>query len=197
MLWRQAAIFKTLTAAWQRCHRTQGFKTVKTNDHRRKEINLFLDWMILKRRFLNCLLKNATDPSVATTNWPLEGMQRLLLDWHLLLAAPVGWGGGLVEGDSGGRSSGDKPPCPLSLRQQRKWVMFVWKPRAAIPLVLMCGPPGMRVSISTRAERRGRETGLTQISSPGQTIWVTSLLESHGSHPTDEAFKHTEKTRGV
>lgn len=79
-------------------------------------------------------------------------MQCRLLDWHLLLAALVGWGGGLVEGDSGGRSSGDKPPCPLSLRQQRKWVMFVWKPRAAIPLVLMCGPPGMRVSISTRAQ---------------------------------------------
>lgn len=57
----------------------------------------------------------------------------------------------------------------------------------------MCGPPGMRVSISTRAEERGRETGLTQISSSGQTISVTSLLQSHGSHPTDEAFKHQEK----
>lgn len=96
---------------------------------------------------------------MATTNWPFERMQHLL-DWHLLLAAPVGRGGSVVEGDSRGRSSGDKPPCPLSLRQQRKWVMFVWKPRAAIPLVLMCGPPGMRVSISTRiqGERKRNRT---------------------------------------
>lgn len=95
---------------------------------------------------------------MATTNWPLEGMQHLLLDWHLLLAAPAGWGSGLVEGDSEGGVKGD-PPCPLSLRQQRKWVMFVWKPRAAIPRfdVWATWDAGLRQH-SGRGERKRNRT---------------------------------------
>lgn len=119
-------------------------------------------------------------------------MQHLLLDWRLLLA--VGWGSGLVEGDSrrGARSSADKPPCPLSLRQQRKWVMFVWKPRATDPPVLMCGPPGMRVSISTLSEERGRETGLTDL------VPRTNNLsdKAAGITPQMGLFNQAGKTRG-
>lgn len=143
-----AAEFKKWAEMMQRCHH------VKKRGKKREIIYNFQTFMPLKRR---------TNPSVATINWPFEGMQHLLLDWHLLLAAPVGWGSGLVEGDSegwgGGRFSGDKPPCPLSLRQQRKWVMFVWKPRAAIPRfdVWATWDAGLHQH-SGRGERKGNRT---------------------------------------
>lgn len=63
--------------------------------------------------------------------------------------------------------------------------MFVWKARGLLSLLLFwCGeelrggkgggPPGMRVSISTRDTWRGRETTRTHIQTAGKTTKVTS-----------------------
>lgn len=153
-------------------------------------------------------------------------MQRPLRDWHLLLAAPVGWGGGLVEGDSGkreggrtegwwggvglcvcvwggagrGRSSGDKPSCPPcpSDNKESEWCLSEnQEPRS--PLFWCEGHLGCGSPSALAPQPRGREAGHTHRSrAQDKQMWVTRPAGIPRKSPNRRGIQDARgKTRGL
>lgn len=151
-------------------------------------------------RFLNL------QPILATTNWPLQGMQRLLHDWHLLLAAPVGWGGGPVEGDSGGDplEINRHAPCP-SDNKESEWCLSENQELRSPPLFWCAGHLGCGFP-SALGPRREEEKQDSHRSRPQekQCEWhvgwdpteVTQQTGHSNTQEKQEAFRWPQRARG-